>query len=90
MKRIVVFILIIFLLSGCTSKKEQLICEIGDTVITIEIQNGKIIKYIDKITGEASKEMIDVLNENHLTDITTNKEALEILKKYIIDNDGEC
>ena len=86
----IILLLVSFLfLTGCTTK-EELTCEYENTSITITLESGKIIKYVDKITGEASKEAIEIMNNDYLKDINDNEEAIEKLKEVIATTGGDC
>lgn len=88
--KIILIIISIFLLVGCSTAKEELECEIGSTVITLTVGNGTIIKYVDEIKGELSQEEIDVLNESYLKNIDNNDDAIKILREVIANNGGNC
>jgi len=86
----VILLLISFLfLTGCTTK-EELTCEFENTSITITLEYGKIVKYVDKLTGEASEDAIEIMNKDYLKDITDNKEAIKKLKEVIATTGGDC
>lgn len=76
-------------MTGC-SKKEELICDIADTKITVTVKNGKIISYYDEVKGNSSDEDIKILNDSYLEDVNDNSEALSILKDVIAQNGGNC
>ena len=78
-----------FLLTGC-SKKEDLICDFGSTTVTITLKNGKIIKYVDKIKGESTKEDLDNMNNEYLKEIYNNSDAIIKLKEVIVVMGGIC
>lgn len=87
-----ILLLVIFsslLLTGC-STKEELICDMGSTKVTITLNKGKIINYVDKIDGQLSKEEIDLLNESYLKEINNNSEAINKLKDVIAIAGGIC
>lgn len=90
--KIAVLLLLSFLLVGCGKKsiEENLVCDIGNTVITVTVQDGKITKYVDKVRGDASSDEIAVLNDSYLKDITNNKDALSKLREVIAENSGDC
>lgn len=90
MKKILIILFIsIVLLTGC-SKKEDLICDIGSTTVTITLKKGKIIKYVDKIKGESSKEDLDNMNNEYLREINNNSDAIIKLKEVITIMGGHC
>lgn len=90
--RLSLLLLVSFLLVGCGNKsvEENLVCDIGKSAITVTVKDGQIIKYTDKIRGNASREEIDVLNDSHLKDITNNKDALSKLREVIAESGGDC
>lgn len=86
-------VIVMLLLVSCNSKQdkqESLECSIGDTVITITVEKGKIIRYYDKVTGELPSEKIDILNKNHLEDINDNEQAIVRLREVIASSGGDC
>ena len=92
MKKIILCLSIILLLTGCGKKEEtiKLECELSTTTITLTINAGKIIKYVDKINGEASDEEINVLNNSYLDGIDDNKMAISKMIEVIASNGGDC
>lgn len=88
--KILLLIICLSLLTGCTSKEDVLTCNIGSTTITITVKNGKIVKYNDKINGDISNEEIDTLNKSYLEDIDNNKDAITKLREVIASNTGDC
>ena len=90
--KVVLVVISILLLLGCSStpKEDILECDMGNTVITLTIREGKIIKYVDKIRGELLQDEIDVLNQSHLQDIEDNKAALTKLRGVIATSGGDC
>lgn len=89
--KVVLIVMISFLLIGCSDYKEDILeCDIGNTVITLTVKNGKIIKYNDKIQGDLKEEEIAVLNNSHLTDIDNNQDALSKLREVIASSGGNC
>jgi len=90
MKKIILLLIFsILLLTGCAAK-EELVCDIGSTVVTVTVQKGKIISYIDKIEGELSSEGIKQLNESYLESITNNVDAINKLRDVIATMGGNC
>jgi len=90
MKKILIILFVsMFLLTGC-SKEEDLICDIGSTTVTITLKNGKIIKYVDKIKGEASRKELDNLNKEYLSEFDNNNDAVDKLKDVITIMGGNC
>lgn len=93
MKKIFVLIIILLLVVGCSKKEEKQVvleCEFPNTTITLTIEDGKIIKYVDKIQGEFSVEDIEILNNSYLANISNNNEALNKMKEVIATNGGDC
>lgn len=92
MKRILIIVIIcLFLLVGCGKDKSMTLeCDMPVTTVTITVDGGKIIKYIDKKSGELSSNEIDLLNESYLNGVYTNKEAIIKLREVIAGNGGDC
>lgn len=93
MKKIIIVLFISFIfITGCGNKDKiaELKCEMPTTTITITVDKGKIIKYVDEIRGDISKEEINVLNESYLKDIKDNKEAINKLREVIASTGGDC
>lgn len=88
-KILLVLFISICLLTGC-SKEEELICDIGSTTVTITVKDGKIIKYVDKIKGESSREDLENMNDEYLKEINNNNDAIEELKNVITIMGGNC
>lgn len=90
MKKVLIILFVnLFLLTGC-HKEESLICDIGNTTVTITLKDGKIIKYVDKIKGESTKDDLDNMNNEYLREIDNNKDAITKLKEVIIIMGGSC
>lgn len=90
MRKILIILFIsMILLTGC-SKKEDLICEIGSTTVTITLKKGKIIKYVDKIKGESTNEDLDNMNNEYLKEVNNNKDAINKLREVITIMGGYC
>ncbi len=93
MRKILFLIIVVLLMSivvtGC-DKKEDLVCDIGSTTITITLKKGKITRYYDEIKGDSTKEEINLLNKNYLKEIKNNKDAIEALRDVIANNGGSC
>lgn len=93
MKKILIILFISFIfVTGCGKKDntDELKCEMSNTTITITVEKGKIIKYVDKVRGDISKEEINVLNESYLKNIKDNKEAINKLREVIASTGGDC
>ena len=87
--KIILLLVSALLLTGCGSKEEVLTCDFPNTTITITVRDGKIIKYVDKLTGEASSEEIVIMNEEYLKDVSIN-DAVNKLKEAIANVGGDC
>ena len=86
MKKIILSCLLIacsLLMTGCGSKSTQLTCD-------ITFEKGKITSYYDAITGAAGSKEIENLNDNYLKDVTSNSEALDIMRDVVATNGGNC
>lgn len=91
-KFLVLICLSLVFLTGCNSKQEDkvLTCKFSTTSITLTISDGKIVKYVDEIQGEFSKEKIEQLNREYLQNIKDNKEAYIIMRGVIASSGGDC
>ena len=91
MKKIILCLFVLMLLTGCGKKETmKLECELSATTIVLTIQEGKITKYVDKISGEASNKEIEVLNNSYLSEINDNKKAASKMIEVIASNGGDC
>ena len=91
-KYIVILVVILLFIVGCSKKedREELVCEMPATTITLTVQSGKIVKYVDEVQGEFSKEKIKLLNESYLKDVTNTDDAIVKLRGVIASNGGDC
>lgn len=97
MKKVIIFMTLVFL-CGCSKsdivKKEvvkgEISCFTEDSKFNLLLENGQIVKYIDSVDGELGQETVDILNEEHLVDVTDNDEALRIMNSALKDLDGHC
>jgi len=94
MKKIILCMIItLLLLTGCGKKENNIMkleCRLSTTTITLTIEGGKITKYVDKISGEISQSEINLLNENYLSDIDNDKDAISKMREVIASNGGDC
>ena len=91
-KFLILMFLLLILLTGCKSKQEDkiLTCNFTTTSITLTIRKGQIVKYVDEIQGEFSKDKIEQLNREYLQNIKDNNEAYMILRGVIASTGGDC
>ncbi len=94
MKKIIIFVALVFL-CGCSFGKKEVVraeisCYTEDSKFNLFLENGQIVKYVDSIEGELHQETVDILNEEHLVGITDNDEALKIMDIALKDLDGHC
>ena len=106
MKKILICFMIIFVCgcSNSNETKEQnnknvekqevvsktIECNTDDSIFTLVLENGQIVKYIDSIDGDLGSETVDILNEEHLVCISDNDQALSIMNNVMIELGGSC
>ncbi len=88
MKKILLIIVSLFLLTGC-DQGEKLTCEIDNKEAIFTMKNGIITSYT--LDGQKqSQSEIDELNGTYFTSSTNNEEGKEALQNYITSNNGSC
>jgi len=85
----------VFLFTGCGSVKNNAVvdnfsCITDDSSFDIVVSNGKIIKYIDSNDGELGQETVDIINDEHLSNVNNNDDALVIMDGVMKDLGGFC
>lgn len=93
MKKILIIILGIILITGCTTKKEditKITCTIDETEFTLTITGGKITEYVDKIEGKMESDTLEVYNSDLLVNTKTSEEAKKIMTEEIKNLGGNC
>ena len=100
-KRFFFVLFLVVLLTGCFSKstlsssskpslKKEISCHTEDTSFILKLEDGQIVKYIDSVDGELGQETVDILNEEHLKNVSDNDEALSIMNKALSNLNGGC
>lgn len=84
-----------FLFVGCGNAKKEVVtdtlsCVTDDSSFNIVVSDGKAIKYIDSIDGELGQETVDIINEEHLSNVNNNDEALNIMDSVMHELGGYC
>ncbi len=70
--------------------KAEFICNTEDSNFNLFLEDGQIVKYIDSVDGELGQETVDILNSEHLVNVTDNDEALKIMDAALKDLNGHC
>ncbi len=88
MKKIIILFLFL-MLSGCAGSGEEYKCTIGGKDALVKLDGGTITSYV--IDGKkVSKQEIDEINGLYLTGATNNEEGLNLLNKYLQNQNGYC
>lgn len=88
MKKILLIIVALFLITGC-DKGEQLTCTINNKEAIFTMKNGIITSYT--LDGQKqSQNEIDELNGTYFTSSTNNEEGKEALQNYVNSLNGSC
>ena len=98
MKRFFLGLFFVFLLCGCSSnviKDEPVVsgsmnCVVEDSIFTLYLENGQIVKYVDSVDGELPQETVDILNSEYLVGVTDNDEAIRLMNEGLSDLEGHC
>ena len=89
MKKILIFMLGVFLLTGCGNKGEELTCYIDNKEAVFTMKDGVLTSFtLDGKDQGASK--VDEINGTYFTSSTNNEEGKEALINYIISVEGSC
>lgn len=65
-------------------------CFMDGVKFSIVFRDGQIVKYYDPYDGELGKEAIDLINDEHLVDITNDDTAISIMNNVIKELGGYC
>ena len=65
-------------------------CFMDDIKFSIVFKNGQIVKYYDPYDGELDQEGIDLINNEHLVDVTSDDQAISIMNGVIKELGGYC
>ena len=89
MKKILIIILGIFILTGCSNSGEEFTCIVNNKEAIFTMKNGMITAYT--LDGQKqSNSTIDEINGTYLTSSTTNEEGKEALTNYVNSLGGSC
>ena len=65
-------------------------CFMDGVKFSIVFKDGQIVKYYDPYDGELDQEGIDLINNEHLVDITDDNQAISIMNDVIKELGGYC
>lgn len=88
MKKYILILLALILLTGCSNDTNTLNCELRNEKMTFKFEKGQLVKYIEN-DKEKGKEYVDEMN-GYLTNVKDNKEAITKIKNVIISFNGTC
>lgn len=88
MKKVFMFGVMLFLLSGCTSG-EEFSCTVNGKDATITLKDGIITSYTLDGTKKSQSE-IDEINGEYFTSATNNAEGKDALNRYMLSVAGSC
>lgn len=88
MKKIILIIMGLFILTGC-SKGEEFTCTVNNQPAVFTLKNGIVTSYT---LGDQkqSRATIDEINGTYFTSSTTNEEGKEALTNYVNSLNGSC
>jgi len=88
MKKLLIFIVGLFLLTGC-SKGEEFTCHVNGQDAIFTLNEGLVTSY--KLGGQSkSQSDIDEINGEYFTSATNNEEGKAALKNYVSMQNGTC
>ena len=89
MKKIIIIMLGIFILTGCSNSGEEFTCIVNNKEAIFTMKNGMITAYT--LDGQKqSNSTIDEINGTYFTSSTTNEEGKEALTNYVNSLGGSC
>ena len=89
MKKILIIMLGIFILTGCSNSGEEFTCIVNNKEAIFTMKNGMITTYT--LDGQKqSNSTIDEINGTYFTSSTTNEEGKEALTNYVNSLGGSC
>ena len=89
MKKILIIMLGIFILTGCSNSGEEFTCIVNNKEAIFTMKNGMITAYT--LDGQKqSNSTIDEINGTYFTSSTTNEEGKEALTNYVNSLCGSC
>lgn len=104
-KKVICCFVVLLLFTGCSSNdvsgsgskkskknviKAEIMCNTEDSNFNLLLEDGQIVKYIDSVDGELGQETVDILNSEHLVNVSDNDEALKIMDAALKDLNGHC
>ena len=89
MKKILIIMLGIFILTGCSNSGEEFTCIVNNKEAIFTMKNGMITAYT--LDGQKqNNSTIDEINGTYFTSSTTNEEGKEALTNYVNSLGGSC
>ena len=89
MKKLLIVMFGVFILTGCGNSGEEFTCQINNKEAVFTMKDGMITTYI--LDGsKQSKSTIDEINGTYFTSSTTNEEGKEALTNYVNSLGGSC
>ena len=76
-----------------SSKKKsfmEISCTSFDSSFLLYLENGQVVKYVDSIDGDLGENPVNIINEEHLSGVSSNDEALSIMNLVMKELDGGC
>lgn len=65
-------------------------CFMDGVKFSIVFKDGQIVKYYDPYDGELDQDGIDLINNEHLVDVTDDNRAIAIMNNVIKELGGYC
>lgn len=89
MKKLLIVMFGVFILTGCGNSGEEFTCQINNKEAIFTMKDGMITAYT--LDGsKQSKSTIDEINGTYFTSSTTNEEGKEALTNYVNSLGGSC
>ena len=89
MKKILIIMFAVFILTGCTNSGEQFTCIINNSEAVFTIKDGIITSYT--LDGEKKiRSTIDEINGTYFTSSTNTEEGKAALTNYVNSLNGSC
>lgn len=89
MKKLLIVMLGLFLLTGCSNKGEELTCHIDNKEAIFTMKDGIITSFTLDGKKQSTSE-VDEINGTYFTSSTNNEEGKEALANYINSVQGSC
>lgn len=89
MKKILIVMFVVFILTGCGNSGEEFICTINNKQAIFTLKDGMIISYTLDGTNQ-SQSTIDEINGTYFTSSTNTEEGKVALTNYVNSLGGSC